>query len=67
MEQLFCTADYVTKQQFIVSKIQKCVCELLELNGLDMGDNYFGRVACSRFVSSVASYLRDSLRSNVQN
>lgn len=39
MERLFNTAHYVAKEGLMFKKCT-CLCDLLEKNGIDMGNNY---------------------------
>ena len=40
----------------------EALCELQELNGLVLGDNYLSRKACARFVQSIAEDIKGDLR-----
>ena len=45
----------------------EALCELQQLNGLVLGDNYFSRKACARFVQSIAEDIKGDLRSSNKN
>ena len=64
LQKLFRTAYYVAKNNLSFLKYES-ICELQQLNGVHLGKNYATNKACTRFVNSIATDIKDSLRENV--
>ena len=63
MESLFRTAYFVAREGMSFLKYER-LCILQSLNGLELGKNYHSNNGCRRFISSIASDIKDDLRSN---
>ena len=40
------------------------ICELQQLNGMSVGNNYLSNNACKRFIASIAADLKDDTKSD---
>ena len=56
-----CVKEYIPFTKY------EALCELQELNGLVLGDNYLSRKACARFVQSIEEDIKGDLRSSIKN
>ena len=64
---LFRTAYFTAKETLSFLKFEK-LCELQQLNGIPLyGENYKSNNACKRFISSIASDIKEDLRDDFNN
>ena len=65
-QKLFRTAYTCVKEHIPFTKYES-LCQLQELNGLDLGENYLSRIACARFVQSIASDIKEDLKTAIND
>ena len=65
-QNLFRTAYTCVKEYMPFTKYE-ALCELQELNGIVLWDNYLSRKACARFVQSITEDIKGDLRSSIKN